>query len=363
MTKKELLKWVQHQDGTLRAMKRKRGNAYLFRYYWQGKQRSENFRYGTDPLLIKVRIQEINSKVDQYKLGIGNGVEPRSSLRNGISLEEMTVWFLKAKRDEGRSIYTSKNYEHAMKKLIAFVGQGNMLAEHVERNTLDAFKRHLLTSGLNDFGAKSVLVHVTGVFRKAHYEGLLSHYKFMGFKYPENPTTREYPVLTIDEMKKLAFEFKDEKLRLLWNWQRLTGMRGSDSMHVEGKNIDYENRILKFTSRKLKRQETIPLHPILIGYLEPVRQVKGKLFDLNIKNDSVSHVYGKTIRALKGDNFKPSGTHTPRHSLGSYLENEADWRQEDISLFLCHRRNSITFRYTHSKVSKLQKLVDKLSFS
>lgn len=103
----------------------------------------------------------------------------------------------------------------------------------------------------------------------------------------------------------------------------------------------------------------MPFHPKLGEILDPFRGKSGPLF--SYKNDqALKGQFRDKILQFKGEDFKPVGSHTPRHSLGAYLRNDAKWQWADIQMFLCHRKASITARYTHENIEHLRALIERL---
>lgn len=357
----QLLEWAKSHRGSLRAITRKKGVAYLYRYCrGGGVVYNKNFPAGLDDEVIKAKIMEIEKDILLEKVGIVIArPQPEYQKRNGLGLRAFCEWFIETAIKEKLARITIKNCEFAVRRLIKFIGDENFLVNDIDRHRLDDFSRHLLeTNSAN--GARTLLAKLHTVFQKGYYESQITSLPFVGFKYPDATEPKEKPTLTLAEMKDISGLFREWRTRLGWDILRLTGLRGNDAQNLYAENFDLKNCVLKFWSMKMEREEKLPLHPALVDIVRPYVRQSGKLFAYKGPG-SFSFQCGDKIRQLKGDSFRPSGSHTPRHSLARYLRNEMKWPIPDIALFLCHRPKTVTQRiYTHDSVEYLRELVDKL---
>ena len=362
MPKQTLLEWAKPRLGNLRALKRRGGLAYSFRWMLGKVSYSKNFPAGTSEEFIKARVLEIESQVRDFRNGIGEGPGVQHRRRERLSLREMTEFVLDAGHKEGLAIPTLENKEIAMKYFIAWIGSESFPADDVTRRHLNEYSRYLIDErGYTGIGARSTLSLMQTVFKKAHYEEKILSYPFLGFKYPRAGQSRERPRLSLVEMKEMAGLFASEKTRLAWHIARLTGMRAGDVRKIEAERIDHNKRIIEFWAAKTHRYERIPFHPALSEIVAPLRDKTGLVFDYrNFR--TLAYEFGLKIKEFKGPDFRPSGGHTPRHSVTDYLRNVAGWRWEDIQQFLCHHPQSVTARYTHDSIERLRDLVDQLPF-
>lgn len=331
--------------------------AYLYRWTQEGTTHSYNFPAGTPLEFIQAKVLEIEAGLLRNKLGIEDSYEQQQKSR--LMLRELRDWYIDLAQREGlaqRTIYIRKN---CMDRLIRFAGE-DCLAKNITRERLNDFKRELLKTN-SPAGARVALSKLQGVFKKGFYEGKLIAHPFVGFEYPRGKSAVIRPVLTPQEMLEIDDLFLSREMRLAWRIARFTGMRGNDILALKGENVDREKSMITFCSKKMSRIERIAMHAGLVKYLDDVPP-SGLVFSYRYWG-SLSAEFSNKIQRLKGDGFHPAGSHTPRHSLGSFLRNEANWRHEDIKLFLCHHRSDVTWLYTHDDVERLRGIVNELPFS
>lgn len=349
--------WKESHKGSLRAIARKNGTAFLYRWRQNGENHSINFPSGTQKEYIKSKVLEIEASMLRTKLGLEDYFERQR--KNLISLKEIKSWYIDIAKGEGLAQRTIYLRENAMQRLIRFAGD-DYLAKNITRERLNDFKRELLQTN-SPAGARNMLSKIQTVFKKAFYENKIGVTPFVGFEYPRGRNDEQRPILTIDEMREISELFVSEKMRLAWNIARFTGLRGNDVLALRGENFNNIIRVINFQSQKMQRFEQIPLHPQLINYLADI-PTAGKIFDYKYFG-SLSIEFSKKIRKFKGESFTPAGSHTPRHSLGAYLRNEKKWPWADIQMFLCHHPNTVTHRYTHDNIEHLRPMVEALPFS
>lgn len=348
--------WKENHRGSLRAITRKNGTAYLYRWRQNGENHSINFPAGAQKEFIQAKVLEIEASMLRSKLGLEDHFERQR--KNLISLKEIKGWYVDVAKSEGLAARTIYLRENAMKRLMRFAGE-DCLAKNITRERLNDFKRELLQT-CSPAGARNMLSKIQTVFKKSFYENKIGATPFVGFEYPRGRNDEQRPLLTPNEMLEISTLFVSEKMRLAWHIARFTGMRGNDILALNAKNFDREKNMIVFQSQKMQRFEQIPLHPQLMDYINDI-PAAGKIFDYKYFG-SLSIEFANKIRKLKGPDFTPAGTHTPRHSLGAYLRNEKKWQWADIQMFLCHHPNSVTHRYTHDNIEHLRPLVNELPF-
>jgi hypothetical protein len=278
-------------------------------------------------------------------------------VKGRLTLRELRDWYVDKVRQEKlaeRTIYLRKN---AMDRLMRFAGE-DCPAKNVTRERLNDFKRELLVTN-SPAGARILLSKLAGVFKKGFYENKLIAHPFVGFEYPRGKGNRRWPVLSPDEMLEVRALFQSEQMRLAWDIARFTAIRPSALNGLEAQNIS--DSVIRFYVPKLGRFEEVLIHANLRPYLEPLRGKSGRVFSFRYWG-SIDAEFGTKIKRMKGDDFRPSGGYTPRKSLGSYLRNDANWRHEDIKLFLTHHRNDVTWLYTNDQPERIRSLVEALPF-
>lgn len=167
--------------------------------------------------------------------------------------------------------------------------------------------------------------------------------------------------LTIDEIDKiLDIEVKDpfsSRNKALLELMYATGLRISEVITLEFKNIDFEDCIVRVMG-KGNKERIVPINDIAIKYLNDyIEDYRPLLIKKNINNYIFLNNHGnmmtrqgvfkiiKNYAEIKGIN-KNIGPHTLRHTFATHLlENGADLRI--IQELLGHSDISTTQIYTH----------------
>ncbi len=359
----ELLAWAVIRKGNLRAIQRKNGIAYFFRYRLGGIARSKNFPVGTDQQYIKAFISDIEAKILKEKLGLedfSQQAEPEKPKR--LTIYELLEWYLRGalkeslgdRKEDARaySVVTIENNEYAFKRFIRFLKSEDTPIDQIEKRHLYEYRRHLSEKGWVDRSIKQDIATVKAIFKKAFDEGLLKEYPFWGFKLKRISKSRPRDILTFREMQEIAKTIKDKYVRLSWYIGMYSGMRLADIMRIKKEDIDHEKRTIKFWMAKRREWIELPIRSEVAKILDHFKGQTGPLIRF-AKGASktayvtrVPSVYFDAIRKLKGKGFHRSGPHTLRHSFSHILDlNGVRW--DDKQFLLGHKIKDMTARYTH----------------
>lgn len=368
MGKNSLIQWATKHKGGLKAIRRRNGIAYLYRYSYNRQHFCINFPAGTPPDFIRLKILEAESTLLKQRLGLTTLSAAEPALSGGEAsgaeapapknLGDLLTWYHDIATSEQIAPDTRRRRKYELNRLVNFFGKKFPLHDF-NRNQLNDYKRHLLKTNAN--GAYWTLQKLQTIFRQAHYENFIPQHPFLSFQYPRLARGKAYPTLTTEEMQHLASHFHTPQMQLAWNLARFTAIRGSDLYTLHWHNFDFTNSLITFICKKTHRPEKLIIHPQLHQHLQNHRQDHGPLF--TFKNPgSLGLEFRKKIHRLKGPDFTPCGTHTPRHSLGAYLRNVAKWPRENIALFLTHTPQGVTGKYTHDNIELIREPVSQLPF-
>lgn len=380
---------LSHQRGHLKRISRRGGDSYLYRLTLGGRYFSVNFPPGTPENLLALFLAEMDSLAWEfsYRRGIGSAaavmtwdeferrvMEIRARLL-GIdmkfevvkidpgsdrTLADLREWYIKIVKSEKLAKITVEYRLRALERLIRFAGEECKLGD-VTREKLNDFKRWL--GKTNTSGTYWMLQKLQPVLKTAHYEGFMQHYPLLGFKYPKHARAKEFLLLTMNEMFQISETFTSIPTRLAWDTCRLTGMRGSDVRLLEWKNLDFEQKIIRYRNHKMSRFEGVIMHPALLERLLAVTPGTGRIFP-HKHEQSLSALFRIKIKTLKGDACEglSYGTHTPRRSLAHYLRHTARWPKEDIRIFLGHHDQDVTDGYLMESLETIRDRMNALPF-
>lgn len=172
----------------------------------------------------------------------------------------------------------------------------------------------------------------------------------------ETSKAKERSIFTVEEIQNIwnelnTYRFSDVPLILLY-----TGMRISELLELETKNIDLENETLFIEkSKTLAGIRTIPIH--------------NKIFNLikaryNPNNSHLLMIKGEpfTYSKFASSYWKQTHTiHETRHTFVTHLEKATD---DKIAMkkIIGHSLSDITDHYTHRSIDDLKDELNKLSY-
>lgn len=154
-----------------------------------------------------------------------------------------------------------------------------------------------------------------------------------------------------------------ERDRALFELMYSSGLRVSEVVKLEIRDIDFEKRILKVRESKFSKDRIVPISEVAMKFLEmylgKIKKKKSNDYVFEGMNGQVSIAtinnhfkkYAKDI----GIERKRLGSHTIRHSIATHLlENGAGLRY--IQELLGHESIATTVTYTHGTVKSLKRI-------
>ena len=147
-----------------------------------------------------------------------------------------------------------------------------------------------------------------------------------------------------------------------------TGMRPSELLLVEKKNVDLENRILiGGLKTEAGKDRHVPIHTCILPFIERLMATDG---DLLVTRDDGGKIKIYTNRSYTYYHWQPLmdrlglteyTPHYTRHTCATMLR-EANVEEDLRKLILGHSNADITDRYTHHKDYMLVEAIDKLPY-
>lgn len=166
---------------------------------------------------------------------------------------------------------------------------------------------------------------------------------------------KRYRYLLPDEIKKVINLTKGTWLHPLIVTYAVTGMRRSEALDLQWKNIDMQRQFLEVTSRKQSKthQETLRTIYFDDAFLEVLKLQKQQagnsrwVFPNESGNKRRADSVGKKFhRIVKGTEFEGIGLHCFRHSVASNLASKGV-DQRMIDSILGHQTEAMRRRYRH----------------
>lgn len=264
-----------------------------------------------------------------------------------------------------------------------------MLARNYSHNTIrtytSAFIHYLRESALDrpdELRQRDVVIHLGKMMQRGLSSStghtLVNVLKFyfrevLGresaeIKLPRPKKEKKLPVvLTAEECQRIFAAVHNPKHRLLLLLGYGSGLRLSELVHLEWRDIQFEEHQIMVRSGKGNKDRRVMLPYVL---LEALRHYK-------LAQDSSTYVFQgqyagepyspRSVQAVMGQAVKRAGlekratVHTLRHSFATHLlEHGTDLRY--IQTLLGHSSVKTTMIYTHVQPSKMKKLVSPLDF-
>jgi len=282
---------------------------------------------------------------------------------NPISLKQFIFEFLKY----SESIH-SINHTKSLKTTFNcfFNYTGNLLLSEIKKEIIVSFIEKRLRE-VTSYTVKRDIADLSSAFSYAISKKFLSENLCKGIRKPK--IIEKLPLYFSEvEFETLLRAIDDNDLKDLVIFAVNTGLRQSDLINLEWKQISFMNRSLILDNRnsltKSRKVHTIPLNIKSLQILND-RQLKkkdsDKIFTYHnkpIKQLFISHKFKKYVY-LSGLNPKLS-FHCLRHTFGSWLVQRGVSIYQ-VSKLLTHSDLRITQIYSHLRVEDLKEAVEKLN--
>lgn len=183
---------------------------------------------------------------------------------------------------------------------------------------------------------------------------------------PVKVKQKERDYVTEEEFEQIVRAIKNPVIKTVVQTMFYTGGRISEMIHLTLEDVDMENRIIHIINGKGGKDRNIPigdkLFIILKRYLEEIRYSDSDRFFAIERTGKISSSY--INRAIKEATYeigleKDVSAHVLRHSFGTNLL-EKGASVVSIQKLLGHASLSVTTRYLHQDMSKLNDTVNLL---
>ncbi|MBL7059093.1 tyrosine-type recombinase/integrase [Candidatus Pacearchaeota archaeon] len=249
------------------------------------------------------------------------------------------------------SPYTIRNYLKSNEKLLDFLQKS---PEQIDEDDLKIY----ISDNLSERAATSIILFLAAI--KFAYSTILKKDITRDIKRPKREI-KTPTVLTKEEVKKLIEIIDTKKSRLMVSLIYACGMRVSELVNLEIKDLDFEDKIGHIRQAKGKKDRIFNIPNFLAFKLK--KQVEKQ------KEDNQKYLFTgpkgrlstRNIQKIVKNSAKKAGIkkdvhcHTLRHSFATHLlENGSDIRM--IQVLLGHASLSTTELYTHVSAEQIKKV-------
>ncbi len=257
---------------------------------------------------------------------------------------------------------TRDNDELSFRKFIDMVG--DMSLRQVDRQKIDEFKAKCLKLGLSRSYINIMLRCLRAAFNVALDSGYISNNLFLQRRGKPSVLFRvdeEIPrFLYENEIKSLFDAIDDPDFALAVKVLLYTGLRRSEFIKLNVKDVDLMNSVIYVRGAKGKRDMPVPIHDDLRAILKnAMKHDVGPLFPRWRNKDTLSRLFKKYARLAGLEDKK---LHDLRHTFGSYLA-MAGLDIKRIKELMRHRDIKTTEIYAKLTTESLKKAVNKLRFA
>jgi len=234
---------------------------------------------------------------------------------------------------------------------------------------VEGFKSEILAKGDSPVTFNRYLELLKAALNKAVEWSLLRENRLKGFKKLKSDRNRQVRFLTkreIQEVIRVADEFMRRVILILL----YTGLRRSEFVYLEWKDIDFGNGLILVQSKpefgfhpKSYKPRSIPMCKELAALLMDMPQAGRFIFD-DGQNHPLHHpiyYYKEVMKVYKKAGIEGANLHTLRHTFASHLIMEGvDPRT--VQEYLGHHSIQVTEKYSHLSKSHKREAIEALSF-
>jgi len=220
----------------------------------------------------------------------------------------------------------------------------------IEELTESEIKEYLIEKiekGSISYSAQNIIINAIKLYYEISFQRSINNDEM-----PRPRKMRKLPVvLSKEEIERVLSSVENQKHRLLLSLYYACGLRASEALHLEKRDIDFERNIIYIKQGKGKKDRIVPLPKNLTEQLKVFvkRNNRSNLIFEGQGNNYYSTRSAQEIlkKALKRSGTKKQATlHTLRHSYATHLM-EAGTDIRIIQELLGHSSSKTTEIYTH----------------
>jgi integrase len=234
---------------------------------------------------------------------------------------------------------------------------------------VEGWKSQVLAKGDSPVTFNRYLELLKAALNKAVEWSLLRDNRLKSFKKLKSDRTRQVRFLTREEIQ-FVLEEADEFMRRVILILLYTGLRRSEFVYLEWKDIDFENSLIHVQSKpeygfhpKSYKPRSIPMCKELQALLMDMPQAGRFILD-NGNNQPLHHpiyYYKELQKVYKKAGIEEANLHTLRHTFASHLIMQGvDPRT--VQEYLGHSTIQVTEKYSHLSKSHKREAIKVMSF-
>jgi len=336
----------------------KRGKNWYADYTIGGKRKMKSF--GQHKKMAELFLKDLELKQIRGELQI---VEEK------ITVSEFFQRYIVYCR-ANKSAYTTYVDERRMRTWERYLkGCGITKLKDITPLVVEGLKAQVLARGDSPVTFNKYLELLKSALNKAVEWGLLRENRLRGFKKLKSDRSRQVRFLTTEEIK-LVLDLADEFMRRAILLFLYTGLRRSELVYLEWRDIDFDNDLIYVQSKpefgfhpKSYKPRSIPMCGELRTLLLDMPQAGRFVFD-NGKDQPLHHpntYYKEIMKIYKKAGIEGANLHTLRHTFASHLIMKGvDPRT--VQEYLGHSSIQITEKYSHLSKSHKREAINVLSF-
>ena len=239
--------------------------------------------------------------------------------------------------------------------------------DEIKRNNFSEYTMFLASNNISASSITRKIASIKGFFKYVSANREIKANPALAINSPKLPK-RLPKVITFEEIKKLLNNLLTVKEKAVFELLYATGLRVSELVNLEIKNVDFKNNLIK-TTGKGSKERFVPVgkkaKAALNEYLKQRELILKTKFGSNYKENAIFiNDNGKKISRQWVYNFikkqgetihKQISPHTIRHSFATHLlENGADLRA--VQELLGHSSVVTTQLYTHISKKRLKEI-------
>ena len=239
--------------------------------------------------------------------------------------------------------------------------------DEIKRNNFSEYTMFLASNNISASSITRKIASIKGFFKYVSANREIKANPALAINSPKLPK-RLPKVITFEEIKKLLNNRLTVKEKAVFELLYATGLRVSELVNLEIKNVDFKNNLIK-TTGKGSKERFVPVgkkaKAALNEYLKQRELILKTKFGSNYKENAIFiNDNGKKITRQWVYNFikkqgetihKQISPHTIRHSFATHLlENGADLRA--VQELLGHSSVVTTQLYTHISKKRLKEI-------
>jgi len=297
--------------------------------------------------------KEAVRRLKQFALSRISGKTHELDRTKGISLSQFSEEFL-ADVEKKKRPRTKLLFETALKKAQQTLGDVDI--KRITNRDIDRIMSDMLNSGLKVPTVNKNLRHLKASLRKAYdWEYLEKPISFPP-QIREDEVNRRIPD---DAFRDIFAAINDQEFYDFCFLSACTGMRSSEILRLNWRDIDFDRREIRITSEQKNRKESVI--PINASALEVLKRAKARNGIKVFRFTKLTWMSQKFKRAVRKAGYEQYRFHDFRHTFVTKLIEDG----VDVSFaqkLVRHKSIATTMKYVHLSDESLKRASGKINY-